>query len=167
MAAGLGAGQLRLPRPRGVRPPDRRAALRAGADSRLPQRRARLRARAAPTPLVDLAVDPGDPTHWVGTSEQGIFVSTDEGRTWRRRDPTPRVRLAWAAPGELYRIDPGGPVHASADGGATWQERGNAGGESQALTVDARKTLFAASLDGTVQRSEDGGRSWRVIVEGG
>jgi len=122
--------------------------------------------RAAPMPLVDLAVDPSDPTRWAGTSEQGIFVSADEGRSWRRRDPTPHVRLAWAAPAELYRIDPGGPVQVSADGGATWQERGNAGGEPQALSVDARKTLFTASLDGTVQRSEDGGRSWRVIVEG-
>ena len=123
--------------------------------------------RVAPMALVDLAVDPGDPARWSGTSEQGIFVSVDEGRSWRQRDPTPNVRLAWAEPAQLYRIDPGGPVKVSADGGVTWQDRGTTGGEPHALTVDARGTLFAASFDGSVQRSEDGGRTWRMIVKGG
>jgi len=127
----------------------------------------RFEARSAPLPLVDLAADPGDSRRWVATSEQGIFVSTDEGRTWRQRDPTPNVRLAWAAPRELYRIDPGGPVKVSADGGETWQDRGSTGGEPQALTADQEGTLFAAALDGTVQRSEDGGRTWRALVQGG
>ena len=66
--------------------------------------------RVAPMALVDLAVDPGDPRRWAATSESGIFVSVDEGRTWRQRDPTPNVRLAWRDSDELYRIDPGGPV---------------------------------------------------------
>lgn len=123
--------------------------------------------RSAPMPLVDLAADPGDPGRWAATSEQGIFVSDDEGRTWRQRDPTPNVRLAWGEPGELYRIDPGGPVKVSADGGETWQDRGSAGGEPQALTVDEQGTLFTAAFDGTVQRSDDGGRNWREIVPGG
>ena len=123
--------------------------------------------RVAPMPLVDLAVDPGDPARWAATSERGIFVSVDEGRTWRQRDPTPNVRLAWAEPDALYRIDPGGPVKVSADGGETWEDRGTAGGEPQALAVDARGTLFTAAFDGTVQRSEDGGGTWRVIVKGG
>ena len=52
--------------------------------------------RVAPMALVDLAVDPGDAKHWVGDLRAGIFVSADEGRTWRQRDPTPNVRLAWA-----------------------------------------------------------------------
>ena len=123
--------------------------------------------RVAPMALVDLAVDPGDPARWAATSEQGIFVSVDEGRTWRQRDPTPNVRLAWGEPAELYRIDPGGPVKVSADGGETWQDRGSAGGEPQALTVDQEGTLFTAAFDGTVQRSEDSGRTWRVVVQGG
>ena len=123
--------------------------------------------RVAPMALVDLAVDPGDPARWTGTSEQGIFVSVDEGRSWRQRDPTPNVRLAWAQPEEFYRIDPGGPVKVSSDGGETWQDRGSAGGELQALTVDEQGTLFTAAFDGTVQRSEDAGRTWREIVPGG
>jgi photosystem II stability/assembly factor-like uncharacterized protein len=127
----------------------------------------RFESRAAPMPLVDLAADPADPRRWASTSEQGIFVSVDEGRTWRQRDPTPNVRLAWAESRELYRIDPGGQVKVSADGGETWEDRGTTGGEPHALTVDAEGTLFSAAFDGTVQRSDDGGRTWRVIVEGG
>jgi hypothetical protein len=120
--------------------------------------------RVAPMALVDLAADPGDPKRWAATSESGIFVSVDEGRTWRQRDPTPNVRLAWRAPGELYRIDPGGPVKVSADGGETWQDRGDTGGEPQALAAGPDGALYAATLDGKVQKSADGGRSWTALV---
>src|SRR5688500_1167458 len=120
--------------------------------------------RVAPMALVDLAADPGDSKRWAATSESGIFVSVDEGKTWRQRDPTPNVRLAWHESGELFRIDPGGPVKVSTDGGETWQDRGSTGGEPQALAVDDGGALYAASLDGKVQKSEDGGKSWTPLV---
>ena len=123
--------------------------------------------RVAPMALVDLAVDPGDSKRWVATSEQGIYVSVDEGQTWRQRDPTPNVRLAWAAPDELYRIDPGGDVKVSADGGENWEDRGSTGGEPQALTVADDGTMYAAELRGNVHRSNDDGASWKLIVKGG
>ena len=120
--------------------------------------------RVAPMALVDLAADPGDSNRWVATSESGIFVSEDEGKTWRQRDPTPNVRLAWNESGELFRIDPGGPVKVSTDGGETWEDRGNTGGEPQALTVDQAGALYMAAFDGTVKKSADGGRSWTDLV---
>ena len=120
--------------------------------------------RVAPMALVDLAADPGDSNRWAATSESGIFVSTDEGKTWRQRDPTPNVRLAWHDSGELFRIDPGGPVKVSSDGGETWEDRGSTGGEPQALAVDDSGALYAATLDGKVQKSEDGGRTWTAFV---
>jgi hypothetical protein len=120
--------------------------------------------RVAPMALVDLAADPTDSTRWVATSESGIFVSQDEGKTWRQRDPTPNVRLAWRDNGELYRIDPGGPVKVSADGGETWKDRGSTGGEPQALAVDRAGSLYAATLDGKIQKSEDGGESFTALV---
>jgi photosystem II stability/assembly factor-like uncharacterized protein len=120
--------------------------------------------RVAPMALVDLAADPRDPKRWAATSETGIFVSVDEGRTWRQRDPTPNVRLAWHVSGELYRIDPGGPVKVSTDGGETWKDRGSTGGEPQALAVDDAGALYAATLDGKVQKSEDGGKSFKPLV---
>jgi hypothetical protein len=115
--------------------------------------------RAAPLPLVDLEVDPGDPRRWVASAENGLYTSADEGRTWRQRDPTPNSRFAWKAPDELYRIDPGGPVQRSRDGGTKWEKVGTTGGEPQALTV-AEGVLYAALLDGSIRESRDGGRSW-------
>ena len=120
--------------------------------------------RVAPMALVGLAVDPRDPKRWVATSESGIFVSEDEGRTWRQRDPTPNVRLAWKDSGEVYRVDPGGPVKVSTGGGKTWQDRGSTGGEPQALAVDDAGALYVATLDGKVQKSEDAGKTWTALV---
>jgi photosystem II stability/assembly factor-like uncharacterized protein len=120
--------------------------------------------RAAPSALVDLAVDPSNRDRWVASSDQGLFATVDGGRTWRQRDPTPNVRFAWAQPDRLYRIDPGGPVKASADGGETWEDLGNAGGEPQALALDADGVLYMASLDGAVKRSDDEGATWRRVA---
>jgi photosystem II stability/assembly factor-like uncharacterized protein len=122
--------------------------------------------RAAPLPLVDLEVDPGDPRRWVASAENGLYTSADEGRTWRQRDPTPNSRFAWAAPDALYRIDPGGPVQRSRDGGTKWEKVGTTGGEPQALAV-ARGVLYAALIDGSIRESHDGGRSWSERLPAG
>jgi hypothetical protein len=102
--------------------------------------------RTAPMPLTDLEVDPEDPRRWIGTTERGIFLSTDGGGSWRQRDPTPNVRVAWEEGGDLYRIGPGGPVMVSWDGDGT---------------------LYAALFDGTIKASEDGGATFATRVRGG
>jgi hypothetical protein len=122
--------------------------------------------RAAPMPLVSLEVDPSDPRRWIGSTERGLFISRDAGGSWRPNDPIPNIRLAWAESGDLYRIDPGGPVQVSTDGGETWEERGTTGGEPQAMTVDG-ETLYVALIDGTVKRSTDGGQSFTDVTKGG
>ena len=122
--------------------------------------------RAAPMPLVSLEVDPADPRRWVGSTERGLFVTRDAGGSWRPNDPIPNIRLAWAESGDLYRIDPGGPVKVSSDGGETWEERGTTGGEPQAMTADG-ETLYVALIDGTVKRSTDGGQTFTDLVKGG
>jgi photosystem II stability/assembly factor-like uncharacterized protein len=118
--------------------------------------------RALPLPLVDLEVDPQDPRRWVATTEQGLFTSADDGRTWRARDAVAYVRVAWAPGGTLYRADPEGGVLASRDGGASWEARGAVGELPQALTAEGPQELHAALLDGSVRSSTDGGRTWRV-----
>jgi hypothetical protein len=123
--------------------------------------------RAAPLPLIGLKVDPEDPDRWVGTTERGIFVSKDAGGSWRPFDPTPNVRVAWAAGGELFRVDPGGPVKVSTDGGETWEDRGTTGGEPQAMTVDDDGTVYVALIDGTLKVSRDGGKTFTEQVRGG
>ena len=123
--------------------------------------------RAAPMPLVSLEVDPDDPNRWIGATERGIFTSTDGGETWRQTDPTPNVRFAWAESGELYRIDPGGPLKVSTDGGESWEDRGSTGGEPQAMTVGDDGTIYVALIDGTLKVSEDGGETFTDQIEGG
>jgi hypothetical protein len=123
--------------------------------------------RAAPLPLISIEVNPDDPMRWVGATERGIFVSEDGGETWRERDPTPNVRFAWADSGELYRVDPGGPVKVSTDGGETWEDRGTTGGEPQAITVGEDGTVYVALIDGTLMVSDDGGKTFTDQVKGG
>jgi hypothetical protein len=120
--------------------------------------------RAAPGPLIDLAVDPESADRWVGTTADGVFVSRDGGGSWRPVDPTPNSYLVWPAADALYRLDPGGPLKRSRDGGRRWEDVGNTGGEPQALTAPDPATLYAALIDGTVKRSADGGRSWTTEV---
>jgi photosystem II stability/assembly factor-like uncharacterized protein len=124
--------------------------------------------RTAPMPLVALEVDPGEGKRWIASTERGIFVSGDAGDTWRQQDPTPNSRFAWSGDGgELFRIDPGGQIKISTDGGESWEDRGSTGGEPQALALADDGTLYAALLDGTVKRSDDGGETFTDIVAGG
>jgi hypothetical protein len=116
--------------------------------------------RAAPRPLVDLEVNPDDASKWIATTADGVYVSRDEGGTWRAIDPTPNSYLAWPEADALYRLDPGGPLMLSRDGGARWEEVGSTGGEPQALAAADATTLYAVLIDGTVKRSADGGRTW-------
>ena len=113
-----------------------------------------------PDPLVDLEVDPEDPKRWVATTQSGIFTSSDQGTTWRQRDPVPNSRLSWADGGALFRIDPGGPVKRSDDSGETWEAVGTTGGEPRALHAKNDKELYAVLLDGTVKQSTDAGATW-------
>jgi Sortilin, neurotensin receptor 3,/BNR/Asp-box repeat len=123
--------------------------------------------RAAPLPLVALEVNPEDPQLWIGSTDRGIFASRDAGKTWRQLDPTPNVRFAWADDGTLYRIDPGGPLKVSTDGGQNWEDRGSTGGEPQAMTVDDDGKIYVALIDGTLKVSDDGGQTFTDQIKGG
>jgi hypothetical protein len=120
--------------------------------------------RAAPMPLIDLAVDPEAPDRWAATTSDGVYVSDDAGGSWRPIDPTPNSYLAWPAADALFRLDPGGPLKRSSDGGRRWKDVGDTGGEPQALTAADPETLYAVLLDGTVKRSADGGRRWTTVL---
>jgi hypothetical protein len=116
--------------------------------------------RAAPRPLVDLEISPDDPRLWIATTADGVYVSRDEGGTWRAIDPTPNSYLAWPAGDKLYRHDPGGPMMLSTNAGESWEEVGNTGGEPQSLVAADPTTLYAILIDGTVKKSADGGATW-------
>jgi photosystem II stability/assembly factor-like uncharacterized protein len=120
--------------------------------------------RLTPDPLVDLESDPHDPARLIASTPQGVIGSTDEGSTWRERDRIPNVRFTWPEPDALYRIDPGGPVKFSSDGGQQWEDRATTGGEPQAMFADTADHLIVALIDGTIKESDDGGRTWTDLV---
>jgi hypothetical protein len=120
--------------------------------------------RRTPDPLVDLEADPENPERLVASTQQGVIGSADGGQTWRELDRIPNVRFTWPEPDALYRIDPGGPVEFSPDGGQSWEDRGSTGGEPQAMFADGAEHLLVALIDGTIKESDDGGRTWTDLV---
>ena len=120
--------------------------------------------RTPPDTPLDVAFDPEDPQRMVVATQQGTFSSKDEGRTWRPSDPIPTDQLAWAAPDALYRADPGGLIKVSADGGATWKDRGNVGLGVNELAADEEGALYASVPGGEVHRSTDGGATWNLLL---
>jgi hypothetical protein len=120
--------------------------------------------RTTPLALNDLEIDPADPQRWVASSEQGLHLSTDEGRTWEPGEAAGGVRLTWPASDRLVRTDTDGRVSSSADGGVTWDVVGSVDGETQALAAGADEVLYAADLEGVVRVSRDGGGSWSVLA---
>ncbi len=113
---------------------------------------------------LDVEFDRDDPSRMVVATAKGTFTSDDQGMSWRPRDPIPSDQLAWAAPGELYRADPGGAVKLSADGGATWKERGTVGLTVNELVADEEGALYASVPGGEIRRSTDGGATWKPLL---
>ena len=149
VGVGVRAGHVGLPRAVALGRRARRAAVRAGADPALARRRqdassrAWRRWRSSTSPPTRATPSAGRPR-----PSTGIFVSTDEGRTWRQRDPTPNVRLAWHEPDELYRIDPGGPVKVSATAARPGRTAAAPAASRRRWPPTPRASLYAATLDG-------------------
>ena len=117
------------------------------------------RSRLPPEPLVDLVVDPTSTDRLLAAGESGLFVSEDEGRTWKRREKATGL-LAWPRRDRLYLLDGGGRLRLSADGGRRWQSRGRIGGRAAAVLAASAEALYAASHEGEIRLSTDGGVTW-------
>jgi len=119
--------------------------------------------RTPPAGIFSVAIDPASPETFVTSTERGLFLSTNAGKTMRPLElREQRVGLlAWPAKDRLYLVDGRGEVQLSADGGRRWQPVGSIGGEPAAF-IAAGRELYAALTDGSVKRSTDGGRSWAV-----
>ena len=117
--------------------------------------------RPIPGPLIDLALHPRRPSQVMAATERGLITSADDGRTWRALGGSVGL-LAWPDPARLLLVDGVGQVHASRDSGRRWSPIGNIGGQPAAFLAQAAQELYVALHDGTVKRSDDGGRSWEV-----
>ncbi len=121
--------------------------------------------RTPPELPTDVDLDPAEPRTMVVATQQGIYGSADGGKSWRQRDVlTVQAHLAWAEAGTLYRVEAGGIVRASDDGGRSWKEAGNAGGPPSTATVDRRGRLYVALAGGIIKRSDDGGRTFTELT---
>ena len=121
--------------------------------------------RAEPEPLLSLAIDPEDPERAVAAGERALHATTNAGKGWRPIDG-PSGLLSWPSSERLYSVALEGTVRSSDDGGNTWREVGEVGGEPAAFEATAGEELYVALHDGTIKRSADGGRSWRVYYRG-
>ena len=114
--------------------------------------------------LFDLALDPADADHVVGTTELGPAMSSDGGATFEPITGAPLLALlAWTRKA-LYGVTPDGGVHSSTDGGSTWQVTGSVPGQPAALAADAGRVVVLAG--DTVMESTDGGATFSPRITG-
>ncbi|MDQ3423535.1 MAG: exo-alpha-sialidase [Actinomycetota bacterium] len=113
-------------------------------------------------PMADFAVSPEDPDVLLATTEQGLARSDDGGSSFAAVTGAPVLLLvSWAEDGTVIGVDPEGVVHASTDGGQSWEQRGQLDAAPHALTAASDDEVFAA-VDGAILASADGGRSFTV-----
>jgi hypothetical protein len=116
--------------------------------------------RTPPAPPLDVVFAPGRPEQMVAATEDALYTSEDDGRSWRLRDPTPGGRLAWAATGDVYRAGADGVVQTSGDGGTSWMRRSSLGAPVLELAAGP-DALYAALAGGEIRRSTDRGATWQ------
>jgi hypothetical protein len=112
--------------------------------------------------MFDLAIAPDDPERLVAATEDGLFTSTDAGRSWRPAGDAVGL-LAWAPSGRLFVVDAQAQVLSGAPGGRL--SRQGTLPELPVTFMAAEGALYAALADGSVLRSVDEGASWTAIAQ--
>lgn len=129
-----------------------------------------------------LAADPHDPRRLFAGTQQGLYISSDQGLNWQpgglAGTPVHALAACPHTPGRLFAgVRPAG-VHRSQDGGESWEELQafrrarswwwfspasppyTAYVQSLAVSPDDPQVLLAGVELGGVLRSTDGGQSW-------
>lgn len=120
-----------------------------------PRRRANLAHRTAPSPLVDMAVNPSNLTHLVAAGQAGLW-------NWKPAGEGSGGLLAWPVPEPLYLVTDAGEARVRPNGGERWSTVGDIGGQPATLMAQTQRELYVALHDGTVKRFTDGGLTWSV-----
>ncbi len=118
--------------------------------------------RAVPEALLDLAVDPADPEHLLGSGGAVVYRSQDGGRTWSPVATGLSGYLTWPASGRAFLATLDGSLLTAAGATGPWRARGTLGAPVAALLAVTERMLFAALHDGTITQSTDGGATWKV-----
>ena len=134
---------------------------------------ARAAQRSPRGPVAALAIAPGSGS-LLEAAGNGLYRSTDEGRTWSRLPASARGRItsiAVAAKGGIvYVAGPGAGVLRSDDGGRRWTaaDKGLPGKDVLALATHATqpRTVYAYVAKRGIFRSEDAGGRWKLMDAG-
>jgi hypothetical protein len=116
--------------------------------------------RRSPEPLLDLAVDPGRADRAIAAGRRALHITLDAGRSWRDLRGRPGL-LAWTK-GGLYSVDSEGVVRLARHDLGRAETVGRVGGAPVAFDATSSRELYVGLHDGTIKRSNDGGRSWHV-----
>lgn len=115
-------------------------------------------------PIADFAVSPKDADVLIATTQQGLVQSDDGGRTFEVvAGAPPMVFVGWAEDGTLAGVTPEGDLYAADAPTGDWKERGDLGGQPEALTVHSAEEIYAAA-NGTVLVSTDGGATFSPTI---
>jgi hypothetical protein len=115
-----------------------------------------------PEPLIGLAIDPHDSRRIVALGEERGHVSRDGGSTWRPL-AVPGGLVTWTPEIGLVAADLGGVVRRASDPMGEWEEVGRLDGSPAALE-GVGEELLAATHEGRILSSRDGGESWEEIL---
>lgn len=95
---------------------------------------------------------------FVGTDENGIYTSTNDGTTWNQTSLNNKTVFSFAVSGSIiYAGTYNSGVHYSSDMGITWQQTSLASGMINSLTVSG-STIFAGTPGGV--KKSDNGLDW-------
>ncbi len=122
--------------------------------------------------LRKLAVNTSDPDVVYATTQSGLQVSRDAGRTFTTVPNAPRLLLIDAVntnPGSFVGADVNGVIWSTDDGASTWQRRGSLDGPPEAMTyvANAEKPWLLASDNRGIVASLDYGKNWIILVPSG
>ncbi len=117
-----------------------------------------------------VSVDPREPSIFYAATREGVYKSTDGGKTWRKASRgLSSLAVSQLVPDPssasiLYAATSAGTFKTS-DGGATW-DMVLAGAGSVMLAPSAPATLYAWTSDGLF-RSDDAGKKWTELAAAG
>lgn len=114
-------------------------------------------------PAFDIAISPDDPETLIATTQQGVKLSSDGGRTFRPVDDAPTlVFIEWLGDGSLVGVDPSGRMLSRGPGKMAFVKAGTLRGQPEAFHATDPKTLYA-SVEGTIWKSDDGGQTFAQL----
>jgi hypothetical protein len=117
---------------------------------------------SVPEAILDLAVEPGNPQHILASGGAALYRSVSGGRSWKAMGSGVAGFLAWPTPRRIYVATFDGALLTATAPTGPWKRKAPVGGPVAALLAVDEKTLYVAQHDGTLKKSSDGGKSWRV-----